>query len=856
MIKISLNRVKERLKAHQRLKLIKLLGIIFLCILMFLILFLNVEPANMQKKTEYLSVPDFSHLQTEWRLTVNELKSELNENISELKQGIGSRPKKNYTSESRQFSIKQDYEYQSDIKPIFNKKCIVCHACYDAPCQLKMESDSGLLRGASKIKVYDGDRLEDIEPTRLDVDAQSYQQWRERGFFSVLNAIENKQQSSIAVFQAMLDLGHNQPLPADRKVPDRIKLGFDRTLSCPTQDNFDDYSDKHPNEGMPLAVTGLSDKEYQTLSTWMSQGAKVSPPEITLTPLEKKQIKRWETWFNKQDNRSKLLARYLYEHLFLAHLYIEETNPDGHLNFFKLIRSYTPPGKQAVPVATVRPNDQAQSEFYYRLIPITETIVHKTHITYAFGSQRQDYFDQLFFQSDWKVDTLPGYSEAEQVNPFSTFQAIPAKSRYRFLLNDGEFFVRNFIRGPVCRGQIATDVIRDQFWVMFEDPDHEQYVNHAPYRKKINHQLSIPETKSSIFDQPKEWFNFQNQRYAYLDQRKERYNNSFPKGAQFDHIWHGNSTNTNAFLSVFRHHTSASVKSGWHGELPQTVWLMDYPLLERSLYELVIGFNVFGGITHQAQTRLYFDLIRNESEKNFLRLLPASERETVYDQWYQGLGQIKSLISYYDLDNQSPTNIVYKTNDSKDELLEKLLIKSPVLAHNLDKVNRCQKACKPNTGNSFNDLAIQTLSQLAAKPAKKLPVIHWLPEVSFLRVDLPNQDFLVYSLVRNRRHSNVAFMLGESLRYQVDMDSLTVLPGLIGSYPNLMFQLELTDLDTFTRHLNAVNSDKDFEQLIEHWGVRRMSKGFWDNFHSFSTYMQKHDPINAGLYDMNRYGHW
>mgnify|MGYP000732865784 CR=1 FL=1 len=39
------------------------------------------------------------------------------------------------------------------------------------------------------------------------------------------------------------------------------------------------------------------------------------------------------------------------------------------------------------------------------------------------------------------------------------------------LLDEAEFFIMNFIKGPVCRGQMALDVIQDRFWVFFIDPD-------------------------------------------------------------------------------------------------------------------------------------------------------------------------------------------------------------------------------------------------------------------------------------------------------------------------------------------------------------------------------------------------
>jgi len=44
----------------------------------------------------------------------------------------------------------QQVDYWHDIKPIFDGRCIVCHACYDAPCQLKLTAPEGVDRGATK----------------------------------------------------------------------------------------------------------------------------------------------------------------------------------------------------------------------------------------------------------------------------------------------------------------------------------------------------------------------------------------------------------------------------------------------------------------------------------------------------------------------------------------------------------------------------------------------------------------------------------------------------------------------------------------------------------------------------------
>ena len=68
--------------------------------------------------------------------------------------------------------------YSRDVQPIFTAKCVACHACYDAPCQLNLGSAEGVERGANKLPVYDGKRLEAQDTTRLFLDAHGSAAWR------------------------------------------------------------------------------------------------------------------------------------------------------------------------------------------------------------------------------------------------------------------------------------------------------------------------------------------------------------------------------------------------------------------------------------------------------------------------------------------------------------------------------------------------------------------------------------------------------------------------------------------------------------------------------------------------------
>src|SRR5688572_30298415 len=63
-------------------------------------------------------------------------------------------------------------DYWRDVKPVLDNRCVVCHGCYDAPCQLNLASYQGITRGARGDDVY-ASRLLAIEPTRLFFDAHS-----------------------------------------------------------------------------------------------------------------------------------------------------------------------------------------------------------------------------------------------------------------------------------------------------------------------------------------------------------------------------------------------------------------------------------------------------------------------------------------------------------------------------------------------------------------------------------------------------------------------------------------------------------------------------------------------------------
>ena len=747
----------------------------------------------------------------------------------------------------------QTVYYRQDVQPIFDNKCAACHSCNDAPCQLKLTSWDGVTRGAAKQKVYDGTRRKDIAPTRLGIDALNTPDWRHKGFFPARYspADGNTAPLQASLLYSMVDLGHQHPWAPNSKLPTDIELGRGRANECPEMDEFAGYAKNRPRQGMPWAVAGLTEAEFQTLQTWVAEGSTVEPSLLKPAPGELKAVEQWEQYLNRPGNRERLVARYLFEHLFSAHLYFPEQKQP---HFFELLRSRTPAGQDLVPVASARPNDDPAGEFFYRFRLITETIVDKTHITYALGVKRMKRFDQLFFGSPWEPGAPAGYAEADRANAFATFAAIPARARYQFMLDDAEYFVRTFIRGPVCSGQIATDVIRDQFWVMFEDPATERYVNDAAYRKQTTPLIGVPGQDSDLLGTHSEWDKYRDQRNRYIAMRQAEYARAEPGGPGLTNLWDGDGWNRDALLTVFRHHDNAAVQRGLLGAVPETLWLMDYPLLERSYYQLAVNFNVFGNVSHQLQTRLYFDLIRNDGEYNFLRLLPRTERDKLRRAWYADSGKKKLFTTYAAPDDSVPTRIAYRTGDPKSEFAEKLYLHMRRVMGPPDLINRCsQGKCRVAAETSAMQRANRALRPFAATPASALPAIKLLPEIVVLRVSAPSGERLMYSLVHNRAHSNVAFLLGEDGRLEPEKDTLTILPGVLGSYPNFIFDVPIADIEAFATTLAAVTDAAQLEGVVQTWGVRRTRPDFWTVFHDLTRYGEQTDPIEAGLFDLGRY---
>jgi hypothetical protein len=134
--------------------------------------------------------------------------------------------------------------------------------------------------------------------------------------------------------------------------------------------------------------------------------------------------------------------------------------------------------------------------------------------------------------------------------------------------------------------------------------------------------------------------------------------------------------------------------------------------------------------------------------------------------------------------------------------------------------------------------------------------VRLLPEVSFLRVrtDASGGQDLLYSLVHNAAHSNVAFLFDEDERRLPADDTLTVVRGHFGSYPNFFFEVKPEEVDALVGELAALASEADLEGFAARYGIRRTDPRFWATSDWLRADLARRSPMEAGVYDLGRYG--
>ncbi len=732
--------------------------------------------------------------------------------------------------------------YSEKVQDLFNRRCIACHSCFDSPCQINLQSYEGLNRGGSKGIVYDGTRLKSIKPTRLGIDGETPLDWKRLHFYSVLH---NDAQKSI-----LLNSLRETPI----ELKDLPALKVEESKSC--IDNLKDLRATFSNVEdlkMPYGLQGIKKEEIDALKKWLQDGQMA--PLKTNTKLDPDLVS-WEEFLNKNSEKEKLVSRYLYEHLFLAHIY----SPNNSEKFYRLVRSKTSCQDKIDIINTRRPNDYpGMDKFYYCLKSINETVVAKTHMPFLFSKDTLERTKNIFFKKNWEISSKKSikelYANSIAENPFIAFKDIPPEARYQFLLENAHYMVSTFIKGPVCNGSAALNSIQDQFFVFFLKPESSflVYKNGKNDDFSVDELLMLPGIWGSdvlIRDTLKLSESLMKKREEYRSLKFNWMKERFPDGIGLNQIWDGEGNNSNAALTVFRHDDNAIVLKGYHGDISKTFFVLDYSLFERLVYNLVVNFDVFGNIGHQLLTRMYMDYIRMEAEENFLLFMPANIRADLRKDWYKGIFTNLTMKYLFPLmATDSPVAIKYSDDkNAKQEFFYKLFYEylKPDVRGGDDFLNRNKIQIKNEIESKLSKItSTKTIVN------KRFPMFY--PETSYLIVELEDKKYQVYTIIKNRDHENISWILGESLRLKPENDTLTLISGFAAFYPNYFFKVKLSDLDSFIDENLNLKDSNDFSKLKSKFGVSRVSNDFWNMYDLLNGEYKKLDQLNFGWLDLSRY---
>jgi hypothetical protein len=712
---------------------------------------------------------------------------------------------------------------------------VPCHGCFDSACQLSLQSFEGLDRGANQAIVYYPERATAARPTRLFQDAQTTSEWQSKfGFFPVVDRSESRDLSRSILWRFV-----SQRV----QYPHGAGFDVDKTTTCPASVSaLEKELHGHPERGMPFGLPPLTPGESEALAGWLRRGAGGPGAEPERAGTLAAEVGKWEDFFNGNDPRTPLVAAYLFEHLFYAHLSFD----DAPGAWFRLVRSRTPKGSPVDEIATRRPyDDPGRSRWYYRLHRIRETLVEKTHVPFRLSDSKLARFRQLFFDAPWSAPAGASlYDRNQPRNPFVVFAAIPARARYQFLLDDAHYHVQAFIHGPVCRGQAALDVIDEHFLIFFLAPESDPAIADPDYLRGVADDLALPAEFADKIQALSPSFDVKE--IAYVDQQSKRVS-----ARRLADVWHGDGTNPDAVLTVFRHYDSAFVVRGAVGGMPKTAWLMDYPIFERMYYDLVAGFDVYGGLAHQLGTRIYMNTLRIESEGQFLRLLPVSERARVHAQWYRGrVAQALSGIHAKAYAGPEPAIDYADPAHAKEELVTRLLT-AELPAAVVGAREPIQWVDAPLSSDPLRarfEIAMRGLVH------KQAPYVEVFPDTALLRVKTSAAHDLVYTLARNRSHTSVEYIFSEGVELEPAEDTLQIVNGIAASRPNFFLTVDETQLEEFVAAWKALRkSDGSWSAFAAKYGARRSDPTFWTTFDFFTDAFPALDPLGAAVLDLSRY---
>jgi hypothetical protein len=113
-------------------------------------------------------------------------------------------------------------------------------------------------------------------------------------------------------------------------------------------------------------------------------------------------------------------------------------------------------------------------------------------------------------------------------------------------------------------------------------------------------------------------------------------------------------------------------------------------------------------------------------------------------------------------------------------------------------------------------------------------------------------DPIWLTLLNNSAHKNVAEIFFEDRRRLPEEDTITLVSGVLGAYPNAFWTVDEAQLPELTRRVATLAGEADYSALMDRFGMRRTNPGFWALSDQVHLAMRDRNRVSFGMLDYNR----
>ena len=166
--------------------------------------------------------------------------------------------------------------FERQVRPLLERRCVVCHACYDAPCQLKLTSWDGIARGGIEGAGLQGPAARGARPPGCTRTPRLHVGVARARLLPGPERARPGPRGEPGGQPAVSAAGAEAPAPDAgrwRCCRHRFELSLDAERKCPRLEQHAGYEKDQPLWGMPYGMPPLDDAEHALLERWLAAGA-------------------------------------------------------------------------------------------------------------------------------------------------------------------------------------------------------------------------------------------------------------------------------------------------------------------------------------------------------------------------------------------------------------------------------------------------------------------------------------------------------------------------------------------------------------------------------------------------------